>query len=63
MGVAVVLFFVLCFRVFVEFGGALILNCLWDFGVRFGRCLVFWIIFGISVWDLGGALCFEGFKG
>ena len=35
-----------------------VLDCIWDVAVGFGRCLVFWIIFGISVWDLGGALCF-----
>ena len=22
-----------------------------------GGCFVFWIVFGISAWDLGGALC------
>ena len=23
-----------------------------------GRCFVFWIVFGVSLWELGGALCF-----
>ena len=32
------------------------------FGVCVGRCFVFWIVFGISAWDLGGALCFAGFE-
>ena len=28
-----------------------------DFGVGLGRCCVFWMVFGIVAWDLGGALC------
>ena len=29
----------------------------------FGRCFVYWIVFGISAWDLGGALRIAGLEG
>ena len=41
----------------VVLGGALVLECNWNCGVGFGRCFVYRIVFGISAWDLGGALC------
>ena len=51
--------FVLCG---VVLGGALGLDCIWNLGVGFGRCFVYWIVFGISAWDLGGALRLAGLK-
>ena len=52
--------FVLCG---VVLGGALVLDCIWNFGGGFRMCFVYWIVFGISAWDLGGALCIAGLNG
>ena len=57
---------VLCFGVLVLCWGVLgVLDCYWDFGagfgfvygLRYGLLSVGACVFGISVWDLGGALC------
>ena len=37
-----------------------VLDCIWDFGVGFGRCFVFGIVLWIIVFVLGGALCIAG---
>ena len=34
-----------------------VLDCIWGFAVGIGRCFVFWIVFAVSLWELGGALC------
>ena len=36
-----------------------------DFVLCFGawHCVWFWIVFGISAWDLGGALCIVVLEG
>ena len=45
-------------------GKAVVLNFFVFWGlVLCWEVLWFWIVFGISAWDLGGALCFAGFKG
>ena len=40
-----------------------VLVCIWDFRVGLGRCFVYWIVSGISVWDLGSALCIVVLEG
>ena len=37
----------------VVLGGALVLDCIWDFGLGFGRCFVYWRILRLI---LGGGL-------
>ena len=39
--------FVLCFEACFVLGGAL-WDCIWDFGVGFGRCFVFWCFGGLK---------------
>ena len=57
-------FFCVCaLRLALRWEVLCVLDCIWDFGVGFGRCFVFWIVFGISVWDLVGALCIVGLEG
>ena len=43
-------------------GGVLSFVCALGSGVALGGTLV-WTVFGISVWYLGGALCFGAVKG
>ena len=42
-------FFVLC-GLALPWEVLCVLECIWDFGVGFGSCFVFWIVFRCGIW-------------